>query len=286
MANVHVITDSTADIPDSLREELDIGMVPLKVHLGNQSFLDRVNIYPQEFYKRLQELDDLPTTSQPSPIDFVEAFREAVREEDKDILSIHLSSSFSGTYQAAVLAQSMVEDELKVTVIDSKKASFAIGLVVVEVARAAKAGKSIDECVELAHQLIQEQEVYFLVDSLEYLQKGGRIGKASAVLGSLLNIKPILSLNEEGVVYPLDKVRGKNKAMAKIQELLREKFGDQPVQAAILCTNNEGEGDQWVVKLKDQFNIHEIIRAEIGPVVGSHVGPGTLAVALQPVLRK
>ncbi|SDW01746.1 EDD domain protein, DegV family [Marininema mesophilum] len=283
MAKVHVITDSTADIPDSLRDELGIGLVPLKVHLGNQSYLDRVNIHPQEFYTRLKEVDDMPTTSQPSPVDFVEAYREAAKDGDKDILSIHLSSSLSGTYQSALLAQSMVEDELKVTVIDSKKASFTIGLVVVEVARAAKAGKSIDECVELAHRLFQSQQVYFLVDTLEYLQKGGRIGKASAVLGSLLNIKPILSLNSEGVVYPVDKVRGKNKAMAKIQELLREQFGDQQVQAAVLCTDNLAEGDQWERKLVDEFNIRETNRAEIGPVIGAHVGPGTLAVVFQPI---
>src|SRR5699024_1960943 len=169
-------------IPKDLVEELGISIVPLKVHLGNESFLDSINITPAEFYQRLQQAEEMPTTSQPSPIDFVEVYREAAKDGETDILSIHLSSSFSGTFQSALLAQSMVEDEFKVTVIDSKTASFGIGMIVVEVARAAKEGKSLDECVAIAQRMIENHQVYFLVDTLEYLQKGGRIGQASALV--------------------------------------------------------------------------------------------------------
>src|SRR5690606_41299676 len=135
------------------------------------------------------------------------------------------SSALSGTYQSALLAKWMVENEFKVTVLDSKKASFAIGLIVVEVARTAKAGNSIDECVALANRMIEKEQVLFLVDTLDYLQKGGRIGKAAALVGSLLNIKPILSLSDQGEVCPVDKVRGGSKAEARVFELLREKIG-------------------------------------------------------------
>ncbi|MFC4076445.1 DegV family protein [Salinithrix halophila] len=282
MAKVHVVTDSTADIPESLREELGISVVPIKVHLGGHSYLDGVNLNTEEFYTRLKETEEIPTTSQPSPIDFVEAFREAAKDGETDVISIHLSSSLSGTYQSAVLAQSMVEDELKVTVIDSKAAAFAIGMIVVEVARAAREGKTLDECVALANQLIGSQRIYFLVDTLEYLQKGGRIGKASAVVGSLLNIKPILSLNPEGVIFPADKVRGKNKAAARIQELLKEEFGEGPVKVSVLTTDNPEEGDHWEEQLKEVFDVKETFRAEIGPGIGSHVGPGTLALVFHP----
>ncbi|MFD1436196.1 DegV family protein [Kroppenstedtia eburnea] len=282
MSKVQVITDSTADIPKHLIEELGIAVVPLKVHLSGESYLDGVTITPSQFYARLKESDEMPTTSQPSPIDFVEAYREAAKDENMDILSIHLSSAFSGTYQSALLARSMVEDEFKVTVIDSKKASYAIGMIVVEVARAAKEGKSLDECVALANRLIEEEQVFFLVDTLEYLQKGGRIGKASAVVGSLLNIKPILSISPEGEVFPVDKVRGKGKAMNRIFDMLKENMPEGAKEVAVLYTDNREEADKWADRLKETFQVDHVEYTEIGPVIGAHVGPGTIAVVCTP----
>ena len=274
MTKVQVITDSTADIPKHLIEELGIVVVPLKVHLSGESYLDGVTISPSQFYERLKESDEMPTTSQPSPIDFVEAYREAAKDGNVDILSIHLSSAFSGTYQSALLARSMVEDEFKVTVVDSKKASYAIGMIVVEVARAAKEGKSLDECVAIANRLIEEEQVFFLVDTLEYLQKGGRIGKASAVVGSLLNIKPILSISPEGEVFPVDKVRGKAKAISRIFEMLKENLPEGAKDVAVLYTDNREEADKWADRLKETFRVDHVEYTEIGPVIGAHVGSG------------
>ncbi|GGA33266.1 fatty acid-binding protein DegV [Kroppenstedtia guangzhouensis] len=282
MTKVQVITDSTADIPKHLIEELGIVVVPLKVHLSGESYLDGVTISPSQFYERLKESDEMPTTSQPSPIDFVEAYREAAKDGNVDILSIHLSSAFSGTYQSALLARSMVEDEFKVTVVDSKKASYAIGMIVVEVARAAKEGKSLDECVAIANRLIEEEQVFFLVDTLEYLQKGGRIGKASAVVGSLLNIKPILSISPEGEVFPVDKVRGKAKAISRIFEMLKENLPEGAKDVAVLYTDNREEADKWADRLKETFQVDHVEYTEIGPVIGAHVGPGTIAVVCTP----
>lgn len=282
MAKVQVITDSTADIPRHLIEELGIAVVPLKVHLSGESYLDGVTITPSEFYSRLKEAEEIPTTSQPSPIDFVEAYREAAQDGNVDIISIHLSSAFSGTYQSALLAQSMVEDEFKVTVIDSKKASYSIGIIVVEVARAAKEGKSLDECVAIANRLIEREQVFFLVDSLDYLQKGGRIGKASAVVGSLLNIKPILSINPEGEVFAVDKVRGKNKATSRIFDMLKEHFPEGVASAGMMYTDNREESEKWAERLKETFDLDHVEFTEIGPVIGAHVGPGTIAVVCTP----
>lgn len=280
MAKVQVITDSTADIPRDLVEELNISIVPLKVHLEGKSYLDGVDIQPQQFYEKLKAATELATTSQPSPIDFVEAYREAAKNGDTDILSIHLSSALSGTYQSALLAQSMVEDEFKVTVIDSKEASYAIGIMVVEAAKAAKAGKSLDECVAIAHEVRENIQLYFLVDTLEYLQKGGRIGKASSVVGSLLNIKPILSVSDEGEVIPVEKVRGKNKATARIFEKLQAPQGAR--LGAVMYTDNREEGERWVEKLKESFELDEVVLTGIGAVIGTHVGPGAIAVVLVP----
>jgi DegV family protein with EDD domain len=283
LRKVKVITDSTADIPAELVQELEISVVPLKVHLQGQTYLDGVDIRAEEFYKKLQEANELATTSQPSPIDFVETYRAAAKEGDVDLLSIHLSSAFSGTFQSALLAKSMVEEEFKVTVIDSKKASYAIGMIVVEVARAAKEGKSLDECVALVNRMIDEMGVYFMVDTLEYLQKGGRIGKASALVGSLLNIKPILSISENGEVFPLDKVRGKSKAEARVFELIREKAGDKGLaKAAVFHADRPEEAERWAERLRNEFAVEDVVITQIGPVVGAHVGPGTIAVVVLP----
>jgi DegV family protein with EDD domain len=282
MAKVHVVTDSTADIPAELAAELDITIVPLKVHFQGKSYLDGVTIQPEEFYQRLKEVDELPTTSQPSPIDFVEAYREAAKDGDTDILSIHLSSAFSGTYQSALLAQSMVEDEFKVTVLDSKTATYAIGSIVVAAARAAKKGKSLDECVAIAQNMIEKGRVFFLVDTLEYLQKGGRIGKASAVVGSLLNIKPILSITPEGEVYAEDKVRGKNKATVRLFELLQENAPDEPYEIAVCYTDNREEAETWAEQIQERFGVEDVMLTEIGPVIGTHVGPGTIGAICYP----
>ncbi|PTM59119.1 DegV family protein [Desmospora activa] len=282
MTKVQVITDSTADIPRHLVEELNISIVPLKVHLEGKSYLDGVDIQPQEFYEKLKAATELATTSQPSPIDFVEEYREAAKDGDTDIISIHLSSALSGTYQSALLAQSMVEDEFKVTVIDSKEASYAIGIMVVEVAKAAKEGKSLDECVAIANEIRENIQLYFLVDTLEYLQKGGRIGKASSVVGSLLNIKPILSVSDEGEVTPVDKVRGKNKATARIFETLQEKAPNGARLGAVMYTDNQEEGERWAEKIKKTFGLDEVVLTGIGAVIGTHVGPGAIAVVLVP----
>lgn len=283
MGRVKVITDSTADIPTALIQELDIGVVPLKVHLGGTTYLDGVNLKPAEFYRLLREASELPTTSQPSPIDFVEAYREAAKQGDAEILSIHLSSALSGTYQSAFLAKSMVENEIKVTVLDSKKASYAIGMIVVEVARAAKAGKSVDECVALANRMIEEQQVLFLVDTLDYLHKGGRIGKAAALVGSLLNIKPILSLSDQGEVCPVEKVRGASKAENRVFELLRERVTPgKRVIASVVQAERKQKAEEWAAKLGEIYEVRELTITDVGPVIGSHTGPGVVGVILCP----
>jgi DegV family protein with EDD domain len=277
---VKVVTDSTADIPEPIRKELDIEMVPLKVHLEGETFLDGITLRPEEFYEKLAQANELSTTSQPSPNEFVEAYRKAAGEDKHDILSIHLSAALSGTYQSAVLAKSMLEDELKIDVFDGKKASYATGMMVVAAAEAAKAGKSLEECRKIAESFRREMRVYFMVDTLKYLQKGGRIGKASALLGSVLNIKPILKLDEDGEVAPDEKVRGKKKAMNRMYEKLQQYAGDEPVWVGLLHAQSEGETASISATLKEKLNISRLDVVELGPVIGTHAGPGTIGVAV------
>jgi len=281
MAIVKIVTDSTADIPKHMIDELGITVVPLKVHFGKETYRDGVDITSKDFYQKLEGADQLPTTSQPSPVDFVETYKRLhTEDEDVQIISIHLSAALSGTVQSALLAQSMLDEKIDITVIDSKQASYGIGIIVIAVAEAAKAGKSKEECLAIAKHLIKNIKIYFLVDTLQYLQKGGRIGKASAVLGSLLNIKPILSLDENGEVLAVDKVRGQKKALGRIFELLKEFAGNDGVRIGVCHATAENEALECLKQVKAEFQVKTEVVTEIGPVIGTHVGPKTIAIIM------
>ncbi|WP_461671294.1 DegV family protein, partial [Mycobacterium tuberculosis] len=168
----------------------------LKVLFGEETYVDAVTITSEQFYEKLKSVTALPTTSQPSPLEFSEAYERLLQEDpDGAIISIHISARLSGTYQSATIAQSMLEREADITVIDSRSASYGIGALVIRAAEMASAGHSKEEILAVVERLRNDSTIYFLVDSLEYLHKGGRIGRASALIGSILNIKPILSLD-------------------------------------------------------------------------------------------
>jgi len=282
MEKIFLVTDSTADIPKELAQELNITVVPLKVHFADAEYLDGVTITAEQFYQKLAKSEELPTTSQPSPYDFIKTYRELVgNDKNAKIISIHLSAALSGTCQSALLAAETMKDEgIEVVVIDSRKASYSIGIIVVAVAKAIADGKSFVEIVKLANHLVTDTQVYFLVDSLTYLHKGGRIGGAAHLFGSMLNIRPILSLNEIGEVYPKEKVRGHNKATAKIFEYLQEYAGDAKLRAGISHAVAEEVALELKEMLEETLQVEEFVFTEIGPVIGTHVGPGTVAIML------
>lgn len=284
MPKVKIVTDSTADIPKSLVEQLDITVVPLKVLFGEETFEDGVDITASEFYDKLVTTSVTPTTSQPTPYQFEEVYKEVAKDEETQIISIHLSAKLSGTLQSANIAKDLLKDQIDVTVIDSKRASYAIGIIVVEIATMAKNGATKDECLTRLHELLATTRLYFMVDTLEYLQKNGRIGKASAVLGSLLKIKPILSLNEDGEVYPFDKVRGQKKAFAKIYEFFEKDFGSEPIHVGISHANGLDVAQEIIIEMKDRFNVSSEVITDIGPVIGAHVGPGAIAISVSKAM--
>lgn len=283
MANVRIVVDSTADIPQDIRERLGIEMVPLKVHFGNETYLDSVTLHAEQFFNMLPQAKEMPTTSQPSPVDFQEVYKRLLNEPDTAIISIHLSSALSGTYQSAMLAKSMLGEESGITIVDSKTASLGIGMLAMAASEAAKNGASVEECVALIASMREQSSLYFLVDTLEYLHRNGRIGKASAVFGSLLNIKPILSIDEEGAIYPVDKIRGARKAMSRIVELLQQDYAGKQVDVTLVHANALEASESFVGLLKETFDIRNVSFYPLGPVVGTHVGPGTFGVFVTPV---
>lgn len=279
MGNVRIVTDSTSDIPAEVRERLGITMVPLKVLFGEEVFSDAVTITPEEFYARLKTSESLPTTSQPSPADFLEVYERLLDEDpDSPVISFHLAAVLSGSYQAGTIAASMLERPADITIVDCKSASYGSGLQIVRAAEMAQAGESKERILEEVARIRSDMGLYFLVDTLENLQKGGRIGRASALIGSILNIKPILSLDENGGIFSVDKVRSSKKAMTRIAELLKNQFGDDPVAIVIAMTDNKETADELCERVKSELHVKEVSYTTVGSVVGTHAGSGTSAV--------
>ncbi|MDQ0088283.1 DegV family protein with EDD domain [Paenibacillus anaericanus] len=288
MSQVVIVADSTADVPQAMLSEYGIHIVPMRVAFGEESFLEGIEITAEDFYDKLTKSRDLPTTSQTSPSQYVEVYRKFLLDTPgASIISIHLSSGMSGTYQAALLAKDMLEEELgeelDITVIDSLCATYGFGLQVVHAARLAKQGLAAKDIAAQVIDLGKQRRLYFLVDTLEYLQKGGRIGKAAAIVGTLLNIKPILSVDGEGVIYAVDKARGRKRAVARAIELFIKDFGDHKDLNVAVCDAVNPEGtEEFLALMAEHFTLHEVVRTSIGAVVGTHVGPGTLAVFVWP----
>ncbi|KQY87586.1 EDD domain protein [Paenibacillus sp. Root52] len=281
---VAIVTDSTADIPEELIRKYGIHVVPLRVLFGEETYADGVELTPEEFYTKLGKAATLPTTSQPSPTEFMNVYQSLLDEDpERAIVSIHLSSGMSGTYQSALLGKSLLEREGDITVLDSKSASYGYGLLVVQAAELALQGKSAADIASAVEGMHRTRKLFFLVDTLEYLQKGGRIGKAAAIFGTLLNIKPILSIDKEGIIYAVEKVRGQKKAMARIIELFQQDFAGKRVNVAIGHTADPGSAIACAEQLRGHFTLNEVVYTNIGAVIGSHVGPGVIAIFMWPV---
>jgi DegV family protein with EDD domain len=285
VSKIHIVTDSGSDLPVEVRERLGISVVPLTVQFADEIFRDGEEISTTQFYERLQNGDVMPSTCQPSPADFVRVY-ENVAEPGDTIISIHLSSKMSGTYQSAVLAGTMLDSSIKVHTIDTKCASLGAGMVAIAGAEAVQAGEELDDILSRIQNTIEQLAVYFVVDTLEYLKKNGRIGLASALFGTLLNIKPVLTL-DDGVVAPFEKIRGKSKALKRIQELMdemKEAYPEQKLRIGISHSNSVDEATSLAKRLQEQVEVDgEILISFIGPTIGVHTGPGTIALFVYPV---
>ncbi|MED1785345.1 DegV family protein [Brevibacillus fortis] len=277
-----ILTDSASDIDASVRQSLGIVAVPLKIMFGAETYVDAVTISSSEFFDKLKQSSVMPTTSQPSPLEFAEAYKAIHEKYGKDvqIIAILLSGSLSGTYQSAMIAKSMLDENIDITVIDSRKASFVHGMICVEAAKAAQAGQNKEQILDQIDRYLDEVQVYFIVDTLEFLQKGGRIGRASAVIGSLLNIKPILTLDAAGYVSAFDKVRGTKKALNRVFEALQEYAQGESVKIAVLHSSVPDQAAELLERLKQEFSVTDSWLEQIGPVIGTHTGPGLLGIVM------
>lgn len=278
---IKVVTDSTNYLPPDEIEKFEIRVVPLNVHFGEQQvFQEGVTLNNDQFYAMLAEAPELPTTSQPSPGQFLDVFSE-LTGAGHDVLCIVLSSKLSGTYQSALDAKHMLRDS-NIVVIDTYSVASPLGLMAITAAEMGAEGCTMDEIVARVEQMRRDMRVYFAVDTLEYLQKGGRIGAAAAFCGTLLRVKPILSL-DDGVVKPLDKVRSKRKAIQRLlSELESHVSPDQPVQAVAMHAQAPDEARELEIEMRRRFNCLRIVFGEVGSVVGTHTGPGLLGAAICP----
>ena len=272
---VAIITDSTA-LPAEKVNEFGIHVIPLSVIWDEESFADGVDITPAEFYTRLASSKTSPSTSQPSAAAFKEAY-DNILAQGQDVLAILISSGISGTVNSAMQALQEVDQE-RVAVVDSQTAAIATGLHVIAAARKAAAGGSLKEVKEVALQAQKHTNVVFAVDTLEFLHKGGRIGGAKRLLGSMLNIKPILEIID-GVIEPADQVRTQKRALERLISLVEEKAqGEKPLRIAIFHSNVPEIAQELLEETKLRLSPEEIFLAELSPVIGTHVGPGTVAI--------
>lgn len=281
MSNIKIIGDSSCDIPRHYEEELNVSLVPLTVDIDGELYLDRVEITSAEFFEKLQTCKNFPKTSLAGPDMFLEQYRKAKAEGYDTVIAITIASVASGTHQAAKIAAEMMKEEapeLDITVVDSQVLSYVTGLLIIESATLAKKGASKQEILDRIRYIQLHFDVYFTLDSLEYLKKGGRISATKAALGTMLDLKPILTL-KDGLVVQVENVRGEKKAMSRIVELIAQRKGEAPLEwVSIGHGTVTGKVEFLAKKLESVMGITEYKTFEVGVVIGAHTGPGLSAV--------
>ena len=276
MARVAVVTDSTVNLPKDQLEKLNITSIPLTLIWGTETYQDTVDIQPKDFYERLKVAKMMPTTSQPSPALFSAAYRRLL-ESGCEILSIHISSDLSGTLQSAI--QSKAEfGGAPIELMDSRTTSLAMGFQVLAAATAAAAGASLKECHEAAEQARKNSGILFVVDTLEFLHRGGRIGGAARFLGTALGLKPILELRD-GRIEAIERVPTQKRAFNRLFELIEQRVnGRPPASMAVLDANAPDVNKLLCARVEERYHPPSIIISEVSPVIGAHTGPGTAGI--------
>jgi len=277
--NIAVVTDSTACIPDEALGGLNIPTIPLWLIWEDERYRDGIDISPEAFYRRLQERETIPSTSQPSVGEFVDFYRQVAEERGTDtIVGAFISSKISGTVDSAQAAAAQVP-ELHITVIDSYTTSMGLGFLTLAAAREAARGASVEDVVAAANDVRQRLTVLFTVDTLESLHKGGRIGGAKRFLGTMLNIKPLLHLNE-GCVEPMCQIRTKQRALAEMMDRAEESLGGKAMaELAVIDVDCRNESEEVAQSARERFNLSTVYLTPVSPVIGTHAGPGTIGMA-------
>ena len=273
---IRIVTDSTSDVTQDLIDKYNIKMVPLTVNFEDGSYLDKIELSSKDFFEKLSKAEKLPTTTLVSPGAFVETFSEILMEGDQ-VLGIFLASEFSGTYDSARMAKDMIGSE-DIHIIDTRSVCLGSFALILEAIELVKQNKNIHEIVK---QLEKDKELIVAVaalDTLKYLEKGGRLSKGQAVVGSILNIKPIIAINE-GKIAVIEKIRGKNKTIRWFDEWIEKNNYDLSNKTVLLFHGNSHEQlKELRAAIEHKYKIKHIIEQEVGPVIGTHTGPGVLAI--------
>ena len=277
---VKLVTDSTCDLPREVVERWDITVLPCYVHFGDDVYKDGVDLVPDDFFRMLVSSSGLPTTAQPSVNDFLQVYR-ALTGQGHDVVSVHLSEKLSGTLNSATQAKKALESEQpdgpRIEIIDSRLTSAGLGLIALEAAQTAGSGGTWEQVVGQVQGSLVHTNCYFLLDTLEYLQKGGRIGKASAFLGSLLSIKPLLMI-KDGEAHPVERLRTRRRGVERLVETAR---GLAPARhLAVVHSTTPGEAEALRELLRDLVPEGEVLMTRFGPAIGTYLGPGALGVSV------
>lgn len=276
---IQIITDSTCDLPPEVVARYRIKIIPLQVIFGDETLRDGVDIAYEEFFRRLRLANTLPTTSQPPVGVFKAAFEECL-QAGQELLGIFISSRLSGTFATAEAAKELLPGE-PITLVDSLSTSLGMGLQVITAARAIEAGASREEAAALVMRLREKIRVYFTLDTLEYLHRGGRIGGAQAFLGTLLNVKPVLILRD-GRVEAYERVRTKRKALERMMEAVLSEVGPEPAFVGILHGEAEAEAKALAEQVHARTRCRELMTSRITPVLATHTGPGVVGIVACP----
>ena len=273
---IKVVTDSTSDLDSAIAEDLGITIVPLNVHFGETVFKDGIDLNTDQFFDKLINGNVFPSTSQPSLGEFVDVYKEISQPGDV-IISVHVSSKLSGTINSAQQAANTLSGTVDVRIVDTQQVSMTVGLSAVGAAQAAQEGKSAEECIAIAESVAKRSNFFALFDTLEYLEKGGRIGKARSLIGGLLKIRPILRV-EDGEIGQFSKARSRNMGMLKLEQAVRElgKLDD----IAIVYSTDGSDAEKLAATVKELLpDGKSPFLTRVGPVIGTHAGPNLVAIA-------
>ena len=275
---IRIFADSVSDIPKELSEELGITIVPLQVNFADGSYRDGIDLSVEDFFAKLKTAEKMPTTSQVNPGEFIQAFGPVIKEGD-DVICLTLSSKLSGTYSAATTAKNFLDAGDQLTVVDTRAASFGFGLIVMEVAKMVGQGASKEEIIAEINYMADHLENIFVFDTLEYLKKGGRLSSGEAFIGGLLNIKPILTIID-GEVKPMDKVRGRKKAVKYVVDKLKASGQDFTKTPLVIYHADDGDYmNEIKAAIEADIPVSQWYVSKVGSVVGTHSGPGCVAIS-------
>ena len=285
MTKVAVVTDSTASIPEPMLGELNIHVVAYYVHRGKEVLRDLVTIQRDEFLNWLPTATTLPTTASPGPGDYLEMYKTLIADGVRSILSIHMTSKGSGAYQAATVAQSMLQEEnpdVRIEVVDTQNVSLCQGWIAIEAARGALAGLSLDDLLASVKRMLPVTHMVQTADTLKYLYMGGRIGMAKRLVGTLLNIKPLIGM-KDGVIVALGQARSRLQAYTAMADMVSEAIGNGKVKVAYVHAGALQEVEKIKQLVEGKVEVVESFFAELSPALAVHTGPGTAGVCFYPV---